>query len=197
MRPHANREHLFTDVELSAATLGLKEKVSEKGKPPCQTVCFHQRTERILFSDWQTDSLSINILFTVRENNPLSLAQRDTSQMPMEYRAYIYAYVYVCLNMCVKRLYTLPSWAISPWGEWQGDQGMLCGARHIGRMRMAREREENKGVNSLGVQMEMGECDRAFFHECLLKAPGGRGRRGAGSVKVSLQWHVPSGSVLQ
>lgn len=64
-----------------------------------------------------TDSLSINILFTVRENNPLSLAQRDTSQMPMEYRAYIYAYVYVCLNMCVKRLYTLPSWAISPWGE--------------------------------------------------------------------------------
>ena len=59
VRPHANREHLFTDVELSAATLGLKEKVSEKGKPPCQTVCFHQRTERILFSDWQIVSRSI------------------------------------------------------------------------------------------------------------------------------------------
>jgi len=45
--------------------------------------------------------------------------------------------------------------------------------------------------------METGECDRAFFHECLLKAPSGRGHREAGSVKVSLQWHVPSGSVLQ
>ncbi|KAI9514791.1 hypothetical protein NQZ68_030981 [Dissostichus eleginoides] len=38
--------------------------------------------------------------------------------------------------------------------------------------------------------METGECDRAFFHECLLKAPRGRGPSGAGSVKVSLQWHL-------
>lgn len=49
----------------------------------------------------------------------------------------------------------------------------------------------------LGVQMETGECNRAFFHECLLKAQSGRGPRGAGSVKVSLQWHVPLCSVLQ
>lgn len=63
-----------------------------------------------------------------------------------------------------------------------------------------REKEserEIKGGDPQGVQMETGECDRAFFHECLLKAPSGRGRRGAGSFKVSLQWHVPSGSVLQ
>lgn len=45
--------------------------------------------------------------------------------------------------------------------------------------------------------MEVGECDRAFFHVFLLKAPSGRGCRRVGSVKVSPQWHVPSGSVLQ
>lgn len=33
VRPHTNRKHLFTDVEPSAATLALKEKVSEKGNP--------------------------------------------------------------------------------------------------------------------------------------------------------------------
>lgn len=58
------------------------------------------------------------------------------------------------------------------------------------------KREGARGKLS-GVQMETGECDRAFFHECLLKAPSGRGSWRAGSVKVSLQWHVPSGSVLQ
>lgn len=57
--------------------------------------------------------------------------------------------------------------------------------------------EREQGWKFSGVQMETGECNRAFFHECLLKAPSGRGCRGAGSVKVSLQWHVPSGSVLQ
>lgn len=46
---------------------------------------------------------------------------------------------------------------------------------------------------SSDVQMETGECGRAFFHECLLKAPKGRGGKGAGSAKVSLQWHVLSG----
>lgn len=67
----------------------------------------------------------------------------------------------------------------------------------MGWMRGEREREREQGGKFSGVQMETGECDRAFFHECLLKAPRGRGPRGAGSVKVSLQWHVPSGSVLQ
>lgn len=60
-----------------------------------------------------------------------------------------------------------------------------------------KDRERTRGGEFSGVQMETGECDRAFFHECLLKAPRGRGPGGAGSVKVSLQWHVPSGSVLQ
>lgn len=60
-------------------------------------------------------------------------------------------------------------------------------------VKIARE----QGGKRSGVQMETIECDRAFFHKCLLKAPIGRGHRGAGSVKVSLQWHVPSGSVLQ
>lgn len=33
-----------------------------------------------------------------------------------------------------------------------------------------REREGEQGGKLSGVQMETGECDRAFFHECLLKA---------------------------
>lgn len=39
-----------------------------------------------------------------------------------------------------------------------------------------RERENKGGGGGFsGVQMETGECDRAFFHESLLKAPSGRG----------------------
>lgn len=72
-------------------------------------------------------------------------------------------------------------------------RGVLLGVK--------REREQRGGWGVGGDCQEFrwktGECDRAFFHECLLKAPSGRGSRGAGSVKVSLQWHVPSGSVLQ
>lgn len=56
---------------------------------------------------------------------------------------------------------------------------------------MGKERKQR------GVTLGVGECGRAFFHEWLLKAPNGRGPRGAGSVKVSLPWHVPYGSVLQ
>lgn len=48
------------------------------------------------------------------------------------------------------------------------------------------EWEKTRG-KFFGVQMEMRECNRAFFHECLLKAQSGRGSRGAGSVKVSLE----------
>lgn len=81
--------------------------------------------------------------------------------------------------------------------------GKRKGSRHVVWRKAYRSDEDGQrkrraqGGKFSEVQMEMGECDRAFFHECLLKAPGGRGRRGAGSVKVSLQWHVPSGSVLQ
>lgn len=38
-----------------------------------------------------------------------------------------------------------------------------------------RERERHMGGKFLEVQMEMWACDRASFHECLLKAPSGRG----------------------
>lgn len=144
--------------------------------------------ENSLVPHFQTDkgmchSLSVNILFHYeRENNPFSLAHSDIEKCLWTTGAYMS--VCVCLHLNVKRLCTLP---LCQNGEMRGiksetgDEG-----RHMGWMR--RERE-NKGGNS---QMETGECDRAFFHECLLKAPKGRGPRGAGSVKVSLQWHVPS-----
>lgn len=41
------------------------------------------------------------------------------------------------------------------------------------------KREKEQEVKFSGVQMETGECDRALFHECLLKAPSGRGHMGS------------------
>lgn len=45
-----------------------------------------------------------------------------------------------------------------------------------------------EGVGGSGVRIETGECDRAFFHESLLKAPGGRGPSGS---RVSLLVQCP------
>lgn len=106
------------------------------------------------------------------------------------------------LNMCVKRLYNCPPGLhhkreMSGIKLETGDAGWRTayGMDEDSTVGVKGEREQG-GIFS-GVQMETGECNRAFFHECLLKAPSGRGHRGARSVKVSLQWHVPSGSVLQ
>ena len=57
VRPHTNRKHLFTDVELSAATLALKEKVSEKGNPHVNQSAF---TREQNVSYFQTDKETLD-----------------------------------------------------------------------------------------------------------------------------------------
>lgn len=107
--------------------------------------------------------------------------------------------VYVCVSQLVCQLYALSRRLCE-------DEGKMSRST-VGNTRMEDSvgwtrtggvgSEEKTRGKFLGVQMEMRECNRAFFHECLLKAQSGRGFRGAGSVKVSLQWHVPSCGVLQ
>lgn len=53
------------------------------------------------------------------------------------------------------------------------------------------KRKKRKGCIFSEVQMETWECNRAFFHEWLLKTLSGRGNGEAGSDKMPLQWHVP------
>lgn len=117
--------------------------------------------------------------------------------MPVDYGAYT-EMLYVCVSTCVKRLHTLPPrlYHNKEINELKSEAGDVRWRKAYGTDEdspIAAKGERQQRGKFSGVQMETGECDRAFFHECLLKAPNGRGRRGTGSGKVPLQWHVPSG----